>query len=130
MSISVVSIPCRGTNLCDVVMGNKQEPSKSLRFHHGALHYVNVQSEVRKVLAFALYLVLNHVRWLQKRKDSLSRSVSLLIGILKCWQLCTYVFNRLKRSPPALYLSHIISCVCKAHVIGPTRNLIERRELI
>ena len=66
-------------------MGNKQEPAKSLRFHHGARRCVNVQSEVRKVLAFALYLVLNRVRWLQKPKDSLSRSVSLLIGILKCW---------------------------------------------
>ena len=61
-------------------MGNKQEPAKSLQFHHGARHCVNVQSEVRKVLAFALYLVLNRVRWLQKPKDSLSRSVSLLIG--------------------------------------------------
>ena len=36
-------------------MGNKQEPAKSLRFHHGARHCVNVQSDVRKVLAFALY---------------------------------------------------------------------------
>ena len=51
-------------------MGNKQEPAKSLRFHHGARHCVNVQSEVRKVLAFALYLVLNRVRWRQKPKDS------------------------------------------------------------
>ena len=42
-------------------MGNKQEPAKSLRFHHGARHCVNVQSQVRKVLAFTLYLVLNHV---------------------------------------------------------------------
>ena len=52
---------CRGANLCDVVMGNKQEPVKSLWFHHGARHCVNVQSEVRKVLAFALDLVLNRV---------------------------------------------------------------------
>ena len=47
-------------------MGNKQEPAKSLWFYHGARHRVNVQSEVRKVLAFALYLVLNRVRCLQK----------------------------------------------------------------
>ena len=33
-------------------MGNKQEPVKSLWFYHGTRHYVNVQSEVRKVLAF------------------------------------------------------------------------------
>ena len=63
-------------------MGNKQEPAKSLRFYRGAHHCVNVQSEVRKVLAFALYLVLNCVRWLQEPKDSLSLSVSLLIGML------------------------------------------------
>ena len=51
-------------------MGSKQEPAKSLRFYHGAGQCVNVQSEVRKVLAFALYLVLNRVRWFQKPKDS------------------------------------------------------------
>ena len=56
-------------------MCNKQQPAKSLRFHQGTRHCVNVQSEVRKVLAFALYLVLNRVRWLQKPKDSLSQSV-------------------------------------------------------
>ena len=73
---------CQGTNLCDVVMGNKQEPVKSLRFHHGARHGVNVQSEVRKVLAFTLYLLLNCVRWLQKPKDSLSR-----VGFITNWNL-------------------------------------------
>ena len=60
---------------------DKREPAKRLRFHHGARHCVNVQSEVRKVLAFALYFVLNRVRWLQKPKNSLSRLVLLLIGI-------------------------------------------------
>ena len=42
-------------------MGKKQEPANSQRFHHGARHCVNVQSEVRKFLAVAMYLVLNRV---------------------------------------------------------------------
>ena len=46
------------------------------------------------------------IRWLQKLKDSLSRSVSLLIGILKCWQLyltlssLKYNFMQVVRSHP------------------------------
>ena len=62
-------------------MCNKQEPAKSLRFHHGARHCVNVQSEVRKVLAFALYLVLNRVR-LQKQFVSVGFIPNLNFEIL------------------------------------------------
>ena len=72
---------CRGTNLCDVVMGNKQEPAKSLQFHHSARHCViNVQSELRKVLAFTLYLVLNRVRWLKKTKGQF-----VSVGFITNW---------------------------------------------
>ena len=89
-------------------MGNKQEPAKSLRFHHGTHHCVNVQSEVRKVLAFALYLLWNRVRWLQKPNDSLSRSVSLLIGILAALHFLVHIASVLLRHPWFHYQKFII----------------------
>ena len=61
-------------------MGNKQEPAKSLQFYHGAHHCVNVRSEVRKVLAFTLYLVLNRVRWLSKTKGQF-----VSVGFITNW---------------------------------------------
>ena len=59
---------------------NKQEPAKSLRFHHGARHFGNVQSEVRKVLAFALYLVLNRVKMASKTKGQF-----VSVGFITNW---------------------------------------------
>ena len=68
-------------------MGNKQEPAKSLQFHHGARHCVNVQSELSEK-SFSIRLVFTaEYKMASKAKGQIVSVVSLLIGILKCWQL-------------------------------------------
>ena len=68
--------------------------------------------------------MLNRVRWLHKPKDSLSWSVLLLIGILKCWQL-QYVTGKVQ------YLvfgnMYMIKLTFYVHTFGWTKkNLLER----